>query len=139
MVRGSTRVVLLCIGLLVVSGCSPGRPADAVALSIYARNLSADAFSFAVHGSHEPMWVGEAGTEEPRTYGCGWVGADWELIVTEGADRPSPADDFVVTATGEAYGDPAVLSLWIDVDRTGTVSIGEGVPDWWRHEIQRCP
>lgn len=139
MVGESMRRLVLIVAVAALAGCGPARPADAVELSIYARNRSAVPHSFIVHGSHDPPWAGEAGTEEPRSYGCGFVGRDWELIVTAGPERPDPADDFVATASGDAFGAPAELSLWIDVDLAGTVSVGQGVPEWWQHEVQRCP
>ena len=66
------------------------------------------------------------------------MGRDWQLIVTEGAVRPQPADDFVATASGADYGDPDGLALWIEVRPNGEVTIGEGMPQWWEHEEQRC-
>ena len=124
--------------LVIAAGCSVGRPPDAVALSLYTRNLSADAFAFTVIGSHSPAILGETGTEEPRSYGCGWVGRDWQLLVSEGAARPEPPDDLVAMASGDDYGDPDQLSIWIDVRPDGAVIVGDGVPAWWTHEKQGC-
>ena len=132
----------LC-GLLLVMcalppGCADPRPPDAVALAIYVRNLGPVPHSFIVIGSHDPPVSGEA-AGEPSSYGCGWVGRDWELIVTEGTDRPDPADEFAAHASGADFGNPDELALWIDVSRHGQVTIGEGVPGWWGQDIQRCP
>lgn len=131
---------LLAVGILAgASGCGLDRPADAVALSLYARNRSAQAFAFTVVGSHSPAVLGEAGTDEPRSYGCGWVGADWQLIVAEGLEPPEPFEDFAASRSGADYGNPDRLALSIDVTPGGGVVIGEGVPAWWEHEEQICP
>lgn len=124
---------------VVLVGCVVSRPPDSVALSIYARNLSPDPFAFVVVGSHEVPVTGEAGTEEPRSYGCGWVGRDWQLIVAEGSGAPDPAEPFVAARSGEDFGSPSELAIWIDVDAAGRVSIGNGVPAWWTSDVQRCP
>lgn len=129
---------LVAIAVLL-AGCIVDRPQNAVALSIYARNLSAEAFSFTVVGSHEQRMHGEAGTQEPRSYGCGWVGRDWRLIVVEGDEAPDPADPFVSETSGADHGNPPELAVWIDVDANGRVTVGDGVPAWWTEEIQRCP
>lgn len=134
------RMSLLALLMLmaVAAGCAVSRPADAVALSLYTRNLSEEAFAFTVVGSHSPPVLGETGDAEPRSYGCGWVGSDWQLIVAQGSEPPEPADDFAAMRSGEDYGQPQQLALWIEVGANGEVSIGEGVPHWWRDEEQRC-
>lgn len=129
---------LLAIMVMVMAAsCGVGRPPDAVALSLYVRNLSPHPYGFTVVDSHSPAWTGETGSGEPRSYGCGWAGRDWQLIVTDGAPRPGPAHD-VATASGDDYGDNDELSIWIDVQPDGEVTIGDGVPAWWAHEKQRC-
>lgn len=133
----ATRVAALLI-VLVAAGCGVNRPPDAVAQSLYARNQSELTFAFTVVGSHDPPVLGELGGEEPRSYGCGWVGRDWQLIITEGSEPPGPADDFVATTSGEDHGDADELAIWIDVQPDGEVTIGEGMPEWWEHEEQRC-
>lgn len=124
--------------MLVSTGCGANRPQDAVALSLYARNQSELQFAFTIVGSHDPPVLGEVGDDEPRSYGCGWVGRDWQLIVTEGPEPPSPADDFVATSSGGDFGDADGLAMWIDVQPDGRVMIGDGMPQWWEHAEQRC-
>lgn len=129
-------VVLLMLGSLV--GCGNPRPPNAVALSLYARNLSTEPFAFSVVGSHTPAIVGELGGPEPRSYGCGWVGNDWLLVVAEGTDPPDPAQNFTASTGGEDHGGRNPVAIWMEAQPDGEVVIGEGVPSWWTHEEQHC-
>ena len=62
---------LALLTLAIVAGCGMGRPVsrppDAVALSLYTRNLSSEPYAFTVVGSHSPPILGETGNDEPRS------------------------------------------------------------------------
>jgi len=112
-------------------------PPDAVELSFYMRDLSPLPHHYVIVGEHEPDPEGPV-SQRPMTSGCSRVGRDWELIVDQTETRIDPAADFEHRVSGDAFGDPDVLSLWMSVEADGTVVTGEGVPDWWQADIQRC-
>lgn len=49
-----------------------------------------------------------------------------------------PASDIAHRVSGQPLGDPGVLSLWVSVAADGSVTSGEGVPEWWAADIQHC-
>ena len=67
------------------------------------------------------------------------MGRDWDLVVSQSLGPPDPADEVVLRITGEAFGNPDVLTLWLSVERDGTAATGEGVPEWWGdRDLQGC-
>jgi hypothetical protein len=119
--------------------CQP-RPAGTIALSLYHRNLSQQPFSYRVLGTppESEEWAGLV-PDVISSAGCGFVLANWEIVVVEGERRPEPADELVARAAADEFGsrDPVAIALSIEPD--GTVEISEGVPAWWNSDIQRCP
>ena len=112
-------------------------PADAVRQSFYMRNTTDAPHFFMIIGEHEPPVEGPV-RDRPASTGCGKVGRDWELIVWQTATRPDPADEEVHRVSGDAFGHPDEMALWLSIEPDGVQS-GEGVPDWWDSDIQRCP
>jgi hypothetical protein len=139
--RGPASVLLLAAFALVamLASCQ-ARPDDTVALSLYHRNLSGQAFSYRVLGTPpgNAGWLGPV-PDVVSSSGCGLVGRDWELIVVEGDTPPGPADDFAAHVTANDFGgaDPIAIALSIEAD--GTIAITHGIPAWWDSDIQRCP
>lgn len=108
-------------------------------LSFYMRNASGLPYYYVVQGEHRPRWEGNV-EEGPVTVGCGAAGRDWELVVWQSPSRPDPEVEVAHHTSGEAFGDPDVLALWLTVAPDGTVASGEGVPEWWGdRDVQRCP
>lgn len=102
------------------------------------RDLSGLSHYYAIRGEHHPDTEGTV-TDRPATIGCGPVGRDWELIVVQSVARPDPADDIVLSLTGEAFGNPDALTLWLSIEADGTAVTGEGVPEWWGdRDLQGC-
>ena len=140
------RYQLPILSLFLLAGCGialdagAGRqppPADAVELSVYMRDLSPLPHYFVILGEHQPDPEGPV-NQRPTTIGCSKVGRDWELIVDQTDARINPAAEFEHRVSGDAFGDVDVLSLWLSVEADGTVITGEGVPEWWQADIQRC-
>lgn len=90
-------------------------PADAVELSVYIRDLSPLPHYFVILGEHQPDPEGPV-NQRPATIGCSRVGRDWELIVDQTDTRIDPAADFEHQVSGDAFGDPDVLALWLSVE-----------------------
>jgi hypothetical protein len=138
--RSLTRTLPVAIAFLVLlSSCQP-RPAGTVAVSLYHRNLSDQPFTYQVLGTPpgSEEWIGLV-PDVVSSAGCGFVTPTWELIVTEGDDRPDPAGDIAARAAADDFEsrDPLAVALSIEVD--GSIEISEGVPAWWDSDIQRCP
>jgi hypothetical protein len=132
--------------LFLVAGCAisldggarpPPAPADSVELSVYMRDLSRLPHYFLILGEQRPDPEGPVSTR-PATIGCSEVGRDWELMVSQSDGRPDPASDMDLRVSGQAFGNPDSLSLWLSVEADGTVVTGVGVPEWWGEERQRC-
>ena len=145
-VSRALRHQLAILTLFVLGGCGIGLdagagrqppPADAVELSVYMRDLSPLPHYFVILGEHQPDPEGPV-SQRPTSIGCGRVGRDWELIVDQTDSRIDPAADFEHRVSGESFGDLDVLSVWLSVEADGTVVTGEGVPEWWQADIQRC-
>jgi hypothetical protein len=137
--RGVASGILAAVAILaVLTSCA--RPAGTIALSLYHRNLSQQPFSYRVLGTppESEEWAGLV-PDVISSAGCGFVLANWEIVVVEGERRPEPADELVARAAADDFGsrDPVAIALSIEPD--GTVEISEGVPAWWNSDIQRCP
>jgi hypothetical protein len=136
------RLWLPIVSVCLLAGCgiSVGQPApaDAVELSVYMRDTSRLPHYFIILGEQQPDPEGPV-NQRPATMGCSKVGRDWELIVSQTDARPDPASDMELRVSGDDFGDPDELSLWLSVEPDGTVMTGEGVPEWWGEDIQRCP
>ena len=140
------RYPLAILSVSLLAGCGvaldaeAGRqpaPADAVELSVYMRDLSPLPHYFVILGEHQPDPEGPV-NQRPATIGCSQVGRDWELVVDQTDTRIDPAADFELSVSGDSFGDLDVLSLWLSVEADGSVLTGEGVPEWWQADIQRC-
>jgi hypothetical protein len=108
-------------------------------LSFYMRNSSGLPYYYVIQGEHDPRWEGPV-EQRPASAGCGAVGRDWELLVWPSPSRPDPDVEVVYHTEGEEFGDPDALALWLSVAPDGTVTSGEGVPEWWGdRDVQRCP
>jgi len=133
---------LLPIALMLVAGCGislappPPRhmPADPIDLSFYMRNTTDDPHYFIVLSENQPLIEGPV-QRRPASTGCGAVGRDWELTVSQTPSRPDPGGEMAHRVTGEAFGDPDVLALWLSVEPDGTVVTGDGVPEWWVDDL----
>lgn len=144
-VTRAARRVLIVVPLLLTgcmslnSGAIQRIPADAVELSFYMRNSSRLPYYYILRGEHQPQMEGPV-QERPASAGCGLVGRDWELLVWQAPSRPDPAAEEAHRTSGEAFRDPDELSLWLSVAPDGSVTSGEGVPEWWGdRDVQRCP
>jgi hypothetical protein len=138
LVAGCDLAVLRDLEISLESGAGPQPPPpNAVDLTFYMRDLSGLPHYYAIRGEHDPDIDGTV-TAEPATIGCGPVGRDWELIVVQTGGRPAPGDDPVLSITSEAFGDPDALTLWLSIGADGAAVTGEGVPEWWREDLQRC-
>jgi hypothetical protein len=134
--RGLALVLGFATALVV--GCSPARPPNSVALSFYMRNGSGEPYYFEISGSLLEPIDGPV-QEEPSSTGCGFVGNDWQLIVTQGDDRPDPAAEIVGQTDGATLGNPDPVAISLSIEPDGSVVIGEGIAAWWDGPIQRCP
>lgn len=132
-------VLLAGCGISLDSGAGPQPPPpNAVDLTFYMRDLSGLPHHYIFRGEHHPDTEGMV-TDRAATIGCGPVGRDWELVVSQGLPPPDPADEVVLRITGEPFGDPDVLTLWLSVELDGTAVTGEGVPEWWGdRDLQGC-
>ena len=145
--RDVSRPVWPILALWLLAGCGisldPGAgpqppPPNAVDLTFYMRDLSGLPHHYIFRGEHHPDTEGMV-TDRPATIGCGPVGRDWDLVVSQSLGPPDPADEVVLRITGEAFGNPDVLTLWLSVERDGTAATGEGVPEWWGdRDLQGC-
>ena len=138
--RSVAGAMLAFVALAGALASCQARPAGSVALSLYHRNLSDQPFAYRVLGTppESEEWTGLV-PDVVSSAGCGFVGPEWELIVTEGPEPPDPAGDIAARAGAGDFEerDPVAIALTIAAD--GSIDITDGIPEWWDSDIQRCP
>jgi hypothetical protein len=127
---------ILAAILVATTSCAVGTD-QPVRLALYMRNLSGEPYSYFLDGQEGNIWEGEL-PDEPASAGCGRVGVDWTLSVHAGAIADPEDAPAMARISGGEIGRPMVVAIWIEVGQAGDVQIGQGVPIWWMHDIQRC-
>jgi hypothetical protein len=137
--RVAARLVASAALLVILASCQP-RPQGTVALSLYHRDLSGDPHSYQVLGTAPGSedWIGLV-PDVVSSAGCGFVTADWQLIVVDGVEPPDPAGDIAARAAAIDFEARDPIAIAVSIEPDGSIDITEGVPAWWDADIQRCP
>jgi hypothetical protein len=120
--RSCSLGLLVAVGLLL-GGCSFA--ASGGSLTHYDRNASAGAVGIRVDSM-----AGQGGVliiDEDR--GCVGVAGPWTLSFGP-ADIDGPLGEYSILLTSAQVADPTNAVIWIDVARDGSVTWGEGKPEW---------
>jgi hypothetical protein len=118
----SSGLRLLVTVALLTGGCSFA--ASEGSLNHYERNASAGAFGIRVDSTAGQGW---SLIDEGR--GCFGVGVPWTISFgPAGGDGPVGESSILLTSSDVA--DPTNAEIWIDIDEDGSVTWGEGKPDW---------
>ena len=129
---GSARIAVLALAALALTGCGTRQsdeaevpPPNAVQVRVYTRGGESDQ---SVHWQIRSVGsADQGGVVSPDAEGtCIFVSPAWVLEVTadEGASLKA-------TAGAGQFSGETPLSLAIDRDDDGSVSVTEGQPEWW--------
>ena len=120
-VRHSVLTVLASIALLL-SACSV--PATQGSLRTYYRSSGEHPLGVQLDSTRDSGW-----SLLIDSHGCSAVGLPWTLSI--GAAGPAGAvGHYTPLVSSAEVADPTDAEIWIDVAGDGSVTWGEGIPDW---------
>ena len=128
MTQSVMRGVLVAV-VLLASGCSVVETQGS--LLMFGRNPSGLAIGVQVDSATSGGWSVLGG------YGCQTLGVPWTISI--GASGPDGAEgQYTPLLTSGDLADPIDAQIWIEADEDGTVTWGEGIPDWAPADAPSC-
>jgi hypothetical protein len=130
---------LVLVVAALVAACGTGAPS--VKVTAYVRNASSADVGLVVRPAPEPPLAASFGAGQTGVF-CDPVPIGSQLIVTNGAAQPDPsaassaAGQLVALIGGQAADVARVV--WIDVAADGTLTTGQGKPEWWQQAEVTC-
>lgn len=114
------------------ASASPSRaPAMEGSLRTYERNSSGDELGDIAMSASGGGWTGLGG------WGCMAVTLPWTISIGA-SDRNGAVGEYTQLLSSTDVTDPANAEIWIDVAEDGSVTWGEGMPEWAPEAAPTC-